>query len=360
MAVQDKTEAPTSKKREDARNKGSVAKSMDLNSALVLLVCLALIKSLASFFVQGLDSMLRDALAQLSNPELTQTRVLGLASDNGVKMLILCGPILAAAGAVGFATNVMQVGLKASPQSMAPDLNRMNPISGLAKMCSGRGFVELLKSVLKIFIVGYVVYAFLQAELPNFTKLADMALRDSVSVVALMCWRMMIKAGAAMAMIAIIDYGYQKWSFEQSIKMTKQEVRDEYKMQEGDPQLKGQIRQRQRDMVKQRMMQNVPKADVIITNPTHYAVAIQYDQEKMGAPTVVAKGQRLLAQKIKDVAIANGVPIVENKPVARALYAAVEVGDQIPENLYQAVAEILAYVFRISNKAGRVSHSAAH
>jgi flagellar biosynthetic protein FlhB len=243
---------------------------------------------------------------------------------------------------------------------MVPDLNRMNPISGMAKMVSARGFVELLKSILKIFIVGYVVYVFLQAELPNFTKLAEMSLRDSVSVVALMCWRMMIKAAAAMAMIAIIDYGYQRWSFEQSIKMTKQEVRDEYKMQEGDPQLKGQIRQRQREMVKRRMMQNVPKADVIITNPTHYAVAIQYDPEKMGAPTVVAKGQRLVAQKIKDVAIANGVPIVENKPVARALYAAVEVGDQIPEDLYQAVAEILAYVFRISKKAGRVGYSTAY
>jgi flagellar biosynthetic protein FlhB len=357
--MQDKTEAATPKRRTDARNKGTVAKSMDLNTALVLLVCMYVIKISGGFMMQGLSGILRDTLSGFGHAYITQDTVWGLARDYGIRTLVICAPVVLSAGLVGFSVNVMQVGFHASAQSMTPDLNKMNPITGMQKLFSTKGLVEIVKSMVKVGLVGYVVYTFLRAELPGFTKLADMSVEASASLIAVLCWRMLLKACAVMAIIAIIDYMYQRYQYEQSVKMTKQEVKDEYRLQEGDPQIKGRIRQKQRQMAKQRMMKDVPKADVIITNPTHLAVAIQYDSEQMSAPVVVAKGQRLVAQKIKEVAAANGVPIVESKPVARALYQAVEVGDRVPEELYQAVAEILAYVYRLSEKSGRSRRLAA-
>jgi flagellar biosynthesis protein FlhB len=351
--MQDKTEAATPKRRTDARNKGTVAKSMDLNTALVLLVCMYVIKISGGFMIQGLSGVMQDLLSGFGHVYITQDTVWSLAREYGIRTLVICAPIVLSAGLVGFSVNVMQVGFHASAQPMAPDLNKLNPITGMGKLFSMKGLVELLKSIVKVSIVGYVVYTFLKAELPGFTKLADMSIQASAGVIAGICWRMLMKACAVMMLIAIIDYGYQRYQYEQSVKMTKQEVKDEYRLQEGDPEIKGRIRQKQRQMAKQRMMKDIPKADVIITNPTHLAVAIQYDSEHMSAPTVVAKGQRLVAQKIKEIAAQNGIPIVENKPVARALYAAVEVGGQVPEDLYQAVAEILAYVYRLSEKSGR-------
>jgi flagellar biosynthesis protein FlhB len=219
-------------------------------------------------------------------------------------------------------------------------------------MVSMRSGVELIKSLLKVAIVGYVVYIFLRAEFPGMTKLSGLSPGAMGSAVGILCWRLVIRACAAMLIIAILDYMYQRLQFEQSIKMTKQEVKEEYKRSEGDPQVKGRIRQIQREMGKRRLAQDVAGAHVVITNPTQIAVAIKYDLENMEAPTVVAKGQRLLAQKIREIAEASGVPIVENKPIARLLYKVVEVGQQIPEELYQAVAEILAFVYRMGTKAG--------
>lgn len=357
--MQDKTEAATPKRRTDARNKGTVAKSMDMNTALVLLVCLFVIKVSGGFMMQGLSSILTETLSGFGHVYITQDTVWNLARDYGVRMMAICAPVVLSAGLVGFSVNVMQVGFHASAQPMNPDLNKLNPITGMAKLFSARGLVELVKSMIKVAVVGYVAYTFLRAELPGFTKFADMSVQASTGLIAVLCWRMLMKACAVMAIIAILDYLYQRYQHEQSVKMTKQEVKDEYRLQEGDPQIKGRIRQKQRQMAKQRMMKDVPKADVIITNPTHLAVAIQYDSEHMSAPTVVAKGQRLVAEKIKEIAAANGIPIVENKPVARALYQAVEVGGQVPEELYQTVAEILAYVYRLSEKSGRSRRLAA-
>lgn len=359
MAVQDKTEAATPKRREDSRKKGNVAKSMDVNSALVLLVCLYVLKVSGSYMMQGFSSIIRDTLSNLNHTNVCEATVWGLAANYGFRSLMICAPVALSAAAVGFTVNVAQVGLKVSTQPMAPDLNKLNPMSGMAKLFSQKSLVELVKSLVKIGIVGYIVYSFLKAELPYMNKLADMSLQASGAYIAGLCWSMVMRACAAMVIIAIVDYAYQRFQFENNLKMTKQEVKEEAKMQEGDPQIKGRIRQRQRQMSRQRMMSDVPKADVIITNPTHLAVAIKYDADNMAAPTVIAKGQRLLAQKIKEVAAANGVPIVENKPVARALYSAVEIGGQIPDELFQAVAEILAYVYRLSDKTSRSRRLAA-
>lgn len=359
MAVQDKTEAATPKRREDARRKGSVAKSVDLTGALVFLVCLYTCKTAGPYMMQNLTEIVRDSLSHLATREITEATIWSMAANYGVRSLLICAPVMLAGAAIGFGVNVAQVGLRTSAEAMAPDLKRMNPISGIARLFSMKGLVELVKSLLKVGVVGYVLYVFMREELPHMNNLADMPLSSSVSVVAGLCWRMLVKSTAVVIIIAIMDYGYQKWQFETNLRMTKQEIKDEARLQEGDPQIKGRIRQKQRQIARQRMMRDVPKADVIITNPTHIAVAIKYDAMSMSAPTVLAKGQRLMAQKIKEVAIANGVPIVENKPVARALYQAVEIGEQIPEDLFQAVAEILAYVYRISQRGGARRASAA-
>jgi flagellar biosynthetic protein FlhB len=212
--------------------------------------------------------------------------------------------------------------------------------------------VELLKSLIKVSAVGFVAFSYLKQGYPSLAKLAVTPFEEATAQVGALCWGLLTRTCAVIAVIAILDYMYQKIHLENSLKMTKQEVKEEYKRSEGDPQVKGQIRRRQRAMARRRrMMQDVPKADVVITNPTHLAVALKYDPSNMSAPIVLAKGQRLIAQQIKAIAAEHDITIVENKPVARMLYKVVEVGEPIPEDMYQAVAEILAFVFRVSRKA---------
>ncbi|MCX6375791.1 MAG: flagellar biosynthesis protein FlhB [Armatimonadetes bacterium] len=335
MGVQDKTETATPKRREDARKKGNVARSMELNSALVLVVSLLVLRIAGPYMLQSMVGILRDTFSSLHTRGVSPETIFSLMTVYGVKSLMICLPIMLAAGAIGFSANVLQVGLQASTTAMSPDLNRMDPLKGMSKLVSWRGAVELVKSLIKVTAVGYVVYAFMREQFPHLWTLCDMSVLDSSSVIAGLCWRMIARACAVMVVIAILDFIYQRYQYELGIRMTKQEVKDEYKLSEGDPEVKGRIRQRQRQMARQRMMRDVPRADVIVTNPTHYAVAIMYEPEKMSAPTVVAKGQRLVAERIKEIAEAHGVPIVENPPVAQMLYKMVEIGRPIPEELYQ-------------------------
>lgn len=354
MAIQDKTEVATPKRRDEARKRGSVAKSQELNSALVLVISLLVLRIAGPYMLQTMSALLRDTFSSLHERAMTPETVLSLATLYGSKSVLMCLPILLATGAIGLTANVLQVGLRGSTQAMAPDLNRLDPLKGMSKLVSWRGLMELVKSLLKVGAVTWVVYTFLRDEFQNMPKLSDMSVQASATTIAVLCWRMLGRACAVMVVIAILDFVYQRYQYEMSLRMTKQEVKDEYKLQEGDPQTKMRIRTRQRQMARQRMMQNVPKADVIVTNPTHVAVAIKYEPDTMTAPTVMAKGQRLIARKIRETAEAHGIPIVENPPVARMLYQMVEVGGRIPEQLYQAVAEILAFVYRLSEKAGKV------
>jgi flagellar biosynthetic protein FlhB len=260
---------------------------------------------------------------------------------------------MVAAACVGLTTNVLQVGMKIATKSITPDFTRIDPMKGLMRMFSKQSGMELLKSIAKVSLVGYVVYVFMKGEYSSMPRMAGLSPVAIGGAIGGLCWRLMMKACTIMFIIAVVDYVYQKMHFEGTLKMTKQEVKEEYKRSEGDPQIKAKIRQRQREMSKNRMMADVPKADVVIANPTHIAIAIKYDSDSMGAPIVIAKGQRLMAEKIKSIAAANGIPIVENKPVARLLYKVVEVGQSIPEELYSAVAEILSFVYRMSRNAGR-------
>lgn len=351
MPVQDRTEPATPRKREEAREEGKVAKSTDVSSAMVLLIVLLIAKTAGPYYLGTLSRVLKEAFSTLHTQELTPDSFPALAGSCAFSVGWLCLPIALSAAAIGLASNVLQVGFRITTKPLAPKIERLDPFKGVVRLVSVRSFVELAKAVAKITVVGYVVFGFLKKEYPALIDLAGMPPAAVGVAASNLCFRLLGRACAAMLVIAILDYLYQRFYLEQTLRMTKQEVKEEFKRSEGDPHVKGRMRQRQRDISRRRMVHEVSKADAVITNPTHYAVAIKYEAEKMTAPMVVAKGQRLLAQRIKEIAEASGVPIVENPPVARLLYKTVEIGQQVPEELYQAVAEILAYVYRLNEKA---------
>lgn len=352
MGLQDKTEAASPRKREEAREEGRVAKSNDLVSAAVLLFSLLIVRAAGPFIFNGMSSLFKDSLSNLHKTNLTVESLPGMAAGLTMRFAMLSAPILIGCIAIGVVANVLQVGYKVTPKVLKPDMNKLNPVSGMAKLVSKRSMIELVKSLAKIAIVAYCAYSFLRSEYPGFIDLAGMSISDMLTTVVGLSWKLMARGCLCMLIIGILDYIYQKFEFENSIKMSKQEVKEEFKRTEGDPQIKGKIRSKQRALARQRLSTEVARADVIITNPTHFAVAIKYDSNEMSAPIVVAKGQRLMALKIREIAKANGIPIVENPPVARLIYRTVEIGQQIPEALYQTVAEILAYVYQLGKKAG--------
>jgi len=354
MAIAERTEPATPRKREEAREEGRVARSADINSAAVLLASLLLLRCAGPYIFEGLSAILRDSLVNLGQREIRVDTLPALATMYGSKFALLCLPVTLGAAAVGLTANVLQVGFRVTPRAMRLDLSRMDPLKGMARVVSWRAMVELAKAFLKVAVVGYFVYTFLKSECPALIDLADLPPAAMGGKLACLCWRLLLRGCVAMLIIGILDFMYQRFQFEQGMKMTKQEVKEEYKRIEGDPVTKGRIRQRQRELARRRMIQDVARSDVVVTNPTHIAVALMYESQKTSAPVVVAKGQRLLAEKIKAVAEANNVPIVENPPVARTLYKAVDVGQQIPEELYQAVAEILAYVYQLNEATGEL------
>lgn len=347
MGLEDRTEQASPQHRKDARQKGQVAKSQEITSAAVLLCGLMAMKFAAPMMGDQLCSTTTRFLGHLASfqPTPEETRSLFIqASLCGLKVL---APMLAAVLVAGLASNMAQVGFVYSTESLTPDLSRLDPVKGMARMFSARALMELLKSLAKVAVLGWVVWAFFRDEAGTVVSLGAIPVGDASRVAGDLIWRLSIRVCSVLLVIASLDYIYQRMQFEKSIRMTKQEVKEEFRRSEGDPQIKAAIRRRQRDAARKRMMQDVPTADVVVTNPTHYAVALRYDGETMAAPVVVAKGQRLIAQRIKEIAKEHHVPLVENKPVARALYASAEVGDPIPVELYQAVAEILAFVYRL-------------
>jgi flagellar biosynthesis protein FlhB len=350
VALHDKTEPATQRRRDDARDEGRVAKSTDMISALVMLVSLLILRVAAPYLFRMLTEIMQETFGNLHSRTVSTESISSLVVWYGSRFGMLCMPILLGTGAIALVANVTQVGLRVTPKAIKPDFTRIDPLKGITKLVSIRSLVELAKSIAKVGLVGYFVYAFLKNEYPSLMGLSGMSVQGIGLTLADMCWRLLVRGCIVMFVIGALDYIYQRLQFEQSLKMTKQEVKDEFKRSEGDPQIKSRMRQRFRELARRRMVQDVAKADVVITNPTHIAVALKYDSENMGAPTVVAKGQRLLAEKIKAVAAENRVPIVENKPIARLLYKTVEVGQQIPDDLYQAVAEILAYVYQLNHK----------
>lgn len=351
----EKTEPATQKKLDDARKEGKVAKSKDLTQGIDLLVLFLLIKIFVSYMGERFMGLFHSTLGRMAefmdvNQKDLSVQAIGTVLNNAIlELFLIIWPFLVFGFVITFIVTVYQVGWKVTTKPMEPKLSKFNPINGFKRIFSKDSLFELFKSIVKVGVIAYVAYSNIVDEADNLFILYEIELNQAIALVGSIIIEFGIEISVIFIVIGLIDYFYQKWKFGEDMKMTKQEVKDEYKNTEGDPQIKGRIRQKMREASQRRMMQDVPKADVVITNPTHFAVAIKYDAEVSKAPIVVAKGEDYLAQKIKEVARENNVEIVENKPLARMLYHNVDIGAEIPPELYQAVAEVLAMVYHMKN-----------
>lgn len=348
----EKTEEATPKRRSEARQKGQVAKSTELNSAFILLSAFFALKMLGPYIYSSLTDFMRhifSGLADFSTQTVTLQMVSLLFLEISLVLFRIIIPIMLTIAVISLAINFMQVGFTLTFEPLLFKFDRLNPLAGVKRLISKRSLVELAKSLLKIAIIGYFVYRFINREIEFIPGLLGVELIDSLQYIASLTIDLALQIGGVILVLAAIDYSYQWWEHNQSLKMSKQEVKEEFKQTEGNPQIKSKIKERQRAMAMRRMMQEVPTASVVVTNPTHFAVALKY-QPDMSAPVIVAKGQDLIAARIKEIARAHKVAVVENKPLARTLYSTAEVGDVVPPHLYQAVAEVLAYVYRLNKK----------
>lgn len=346
----------TPRKRLEARKQGQVAKSPDLAQAVVFLAVVCWIHfALSSGDV--FNQLLGDFQTAFSfNPHATVMDVAatGIVARTGLLWFArLAIPALLLAAATATLVNVLQVGLYFTPQALLPKFERINPAEGLKRMLSMHGTVEVIKGLLKMTLLGYICYREINGSVPDVIAASQANLASLLTVIGGVIWRAGIKVACVLFALAVADYIFKRYEYEKMMRMSHQELKQEIKRTEGDPLVRQRIRKLQRLVSQRRMMAKVPKADVVITNPTHFAVALQYDSKTMKAPTVVAKGQDLIAAKIKEIALENAVPIVENKPLARTLYAQVDLDREIPADLYQAVAEVLSFVYKMHSKAAK-------
>ena len=352
----EKTEEPTAKKLQDARKEGQVAKSKEVTSAFELLAFFILlylwVESMATFFIGDMYDVYSQIpeYIKLYDGYIQEKTFSTLFVRSVLRILLVMAPFLLAGFLVAFVTNVLQVKWQPTTKPLQPKFSKLNPVNGFKRFFSINSLVELVKSLLKIGLIGYVVYSYLKKNMPPLYSFYDLSLNQGILQAGWLVVNLGIRISLFYMIIAVLDYVYQRVKFKKDMKMTKQEVKDEYKNQEGDPQIKSKQRQRMQEASRRRMMQQLPQADVVITNPTHYAVAIKYDPQIYDAPYVIAKGADYLAQKIKESAKENHIEIVENKPLARMLYANVDVGSVVPPELYQAVAEVLAFVYHLQGK----------
>lgn len=347
----EKTEKATPKKRQEARKKGQVPKSQELVTAILLLGIFIILHVLRGQIGDQVGQYAADWFSQMGRKELTVGTVTAWYTQGVLVIGEILAPLFLAAILIGILFNFLQVGAFFQPDLIKPKFDKLNPISGFKRIFSTRAIAELAKSLLKLIIVFGIAYLTIRPTVKGLLLLWDMDIAQAVSFVETIVFTVAWRIGLALLVLAVFDYYYQRWEYERNLRMSKQEIKDEYKETEGDPQIKGKIRQRARQMAMQRMMQAVPEADVIITNPTHIAVALKYEAKEMDAPVVVAMGQGYLAEKIKSIAKEHRVAIVENKPLARALFSTAEIGEAIPAELYQSVAEVLAFVFRLRKRS---------
>jgi len=345
----EKTEQPTPKKLEDARKKGQVARSQELNSIVIIFMGMMALLFFSNHILSNLVHSFYFNFSQIGT-EVTNATFYRLFIDNGIILAKILLPIMIMLGITGLLINIAQVGVKVSMEAISPKFDKFDVIKGFKKKFSTKTLFSLVRDVLKISLIAYVTYLTYKSEMKNYIPLADQELGQIFSFATGVALKILLRASGVLLILAILDYAYQKYEFIKGLKMTKQEIKDEMKQHEGDPLIKMRIKRIQREMAHARMLQEVEEADVVVTNPTHIAVALKYDTETMSAPKVVAKGERLLAEKIKEIAEKAGVPIVENKPLARALFEAVDIGMSVPAKLYKAVAEILAYVYRLKGE----------
>jgi len=352
----EKTEQPTAKKLEDARKEGQVAKSQEIAMAFSLLSLFVILRLVYAFMGDAFVNIFSKVydnipnIARMYDGQLPFAYISSTVNNAMLTLLLLCAPFFIAGFFIAFLSDYIQVGYKPTTKPLQPKLSKLNPVSGMKKIFSTRKLFELAKSILKLLIIGIVIFSFFSKRNDYLFLLYDMPLGQAIGLMGNLIIDLGLRVSIAYMIIALADLIYQKRKFTKDMMMTKQEVKDEFKNSEGSPEVKSAQKKRMMEASRRRMMQAVPQADVVITNPTHYAVAVKYDAAEADAPMVVAKGADFVAQKIKEIAKENNVEIVENKPLARMLFANVEVGELVPPELYKAVAEVLAYVYHLKGK----------
>ena len=346
-----KTEKATAKKRRDERKKGNVFTSKDVVAVMSVLVVFTVVSIVFPMIVERLSYISNRFFDFASTEiELTQEFISAMTFDIIIVCILILSPIVGTAILTAIVATGIQTRFLFATQALKPKFSKLNPISGFKRMVSLKSVVELVKNLIKIIIIIFVVYNFIMDKVSDFSTTLELEMPQAVRLILTSIMELIYNVCVIFVFIAAADYFYQRWNHENEMKMTKQEVKEEYKQMEGDPKIKGKIKEQQRKIAQSRMMQQVPTSDVVIKNPTHYAVALRYDIEKDRAPIVVAKGQNEIALKIIEIAEEHDVYVMENKELARTIYATAEIDQDIPFELYSAVAEILALVYKIKEK----------
>lgn len=348
----EKSEKPTQTRRDEFRRQGQVAQSREIGTALILVLTAGGMYALSSYLFKNFYEIFTKSMSEDMVALVRQNRMMDALAFSGERLVMMLGPVFGIAGVLGIGSTVLQVGFLQVEDALTPNFSRMNPIEGFKRIFAMRNFVEALKSLLKLIAVGYVLFLLLKNEIHQFPYLLTFDVGQILSYLGKVIFKLLMGIGIAMVVIAVADFLFQKWDLERKMMMTKQEVKEEVKQREGDPLIRARVRRIQRELANKRMMEQVPKADVIVTNPTHIAVALQY-ADGLPAPKLIAKGADLLAEKIKEIAREHNVPIVENKPLARTIFKTMKIGQIIPRELFVAVAEVLSYVYKLKKKVVR-------
>lgn len=347
----DKTEDPTPHRLREARRKGQVFKSMELNSAINILAVMALLFIFSTVAFRGFEDTFNLFIGGMLSFPLTDANTNVVFREAIIRFFTIMAPIFVVALVFGVASNLVQVGFLVSTEQMAPKLNRLNPLEGLKKIVSKKALFEMVKAILKIVVISSVTYFFLLSRMDSMLLLVNQTVEASLIVFWNTTTTLGIIVGMVFLFIAFLDYLFQRHEHKTSLKMSRKEIKDEYKHLEGDPLVRSKIREKQRALARERMLQDVPSADVVITNPTEIAIALIYREERDAAPIVVAKGVEVLALRIREIAEENNIAIIENPPVAQMLWKHTDIGEMIPIELYQAVAEIMALVYQAREKS---------
>jgi flagellar biosynthesis protein FlhB len=348
----EKTEEATQSRRDEFRKRGQVAQTKELASALFMLFSAGLVYVLGRYFFNEIYAMFQYSLGDTMVSLIRQGDIKEALAVTGLKLVYLIGPVLGITGVIAIASSVMQVGFLQVEDAFSPNPDKINPIEGFKRVFSIRALAEGIKAFLKLLVISVVLYFLIKSEVLQVPYLYQYNIEQIIRYTGVLTVKLLAGVGGVMTVIAAVDYFFQRWELNKQMMMTKQEVKEEHKTREGDPMIKARIRRVQREVANRRMMDKVPKADVIITNPTHIAVALKYD-ENLPAPQVIAKGADLVAEKIKAIAKENNIPIVENKPLARTIYKTLKIGQVIPRELFVAVAEVLSYVYKLRRRKSR-------
>ncbi|MBL4575487.1 MAG: flagellar biosynthesis protein FlhB [Opitutaceae bacterium] len=347
----EKTEAPTPRRLQEARNDGNIARSTDLTAAIMLLGGIVALHMLGTRMFEGLGAATRVLLMAEHSPNPTRVEGVGeMAYYSAYMFATSLGPVVIAVAAVGLLSSLGQVGFLLTVKPLEPNFGKLSPLKGIANLFKLRAVMRLVMSVQKVVLIAAVAGWFVVQDMPKIVHIAELSALQAFGAAGTLVYGLALKLAILLLIMALIDYSFQRWQHEQDLMMSKQDVKEEMKRMEGDPQIKQRRTRVAKQLAMQRVAQAVPQADVIVTNPTHFSIALQYDSDSMRAPRVIAKGADFMAMRIRQIAVAHGIPLVERKPLAQALYKSVEIGEEVPAEHYAAIAEILAYVYRLNGK----------